>query len=168
MKKSKRWIGVAALTAVTVVAFAASLVIKNNLNKGPANAIAVTQEGTDAGIKQIEAIKDGETVTGYKVNVDAKGFGDPAMDLMITFNAAGDTVTSLEVISQNETEGFGANITKPEFLDQFNNVQVPVFIAAEPGEGTEIDAISGATITSKAVVAAINGSQDYLTNNVVE
>ena len=129
MRNNKRWIAVTVLAGVTAAALVTSVLVKNNMNKGPANAIELTQEAKDSGIKSVEVIKDDNgNVTGYKVNVDAKGFGEPAMDLMITFNEKADTVVSLEVISQNETEGLGSNVTKPEFLDQFNNVKLPVYI----------------------------------------
>ncbi len=129
MRKNKRWIAVTALAAVTAAALVTSVVVKNNLNKGPENAITVTQEGTDLGIKQIEALTDAQgNVTGYKVNIDAKGFGETPMELAISFNAAIDTVTGIEVISQNETEGLGSNVTKADFLDQFNGAKLPIYI----------------------------------------
>ncbi len=156
MRNNKRWIAVTALAGVTAVALVASVVIKNNLNKGPANAIEITQEGTDLGIKQVEALKDGDgNITGYKVNVDAKGFGETPMELAITFNATADTVTSVEVISQSETDGLGSNVTKPEFLDQFNGVKLPVYIEGMDVSASDIvETFSLASFEATTVAAA--------------
>ena len=51
MTKQKRWVGVAALAGVTAVAIVAGTIIKKNMNAAPDNAIAITEDGTNAGRK---------------------------------------------------------------------------------------------------------------------
>ncbi len=166
MRNNKRWIAVVALAGVTAVALVTSVVIKNNLNKGPANAIEITQEGTDLGIKQIETLTDGDgNITGYKVNVDAKGFGEVPMELAVTFDATADTVTSVEVISQSETEGLGSNVTKPEFLDQFKGVKLPVYIEGmdvSTNDTIETFSLAAFEATTVATTELVDGTYEVV------
>ena len=57
------------------------------------------------------------------------------------------------IISHLESPGLGARITESEFRDQFIGVDIADIALRE--KGGEIDAITGATISSKAVVEAI-------------
>ncbi|MBE5962124.1 MAG: FMN-binding protein [Lachnospiraceae bacterium] len=130
MTKQKRWIGVTALAGVTAVAIIAGTMIKKNMNAAPDNAIAITEDGTNAGIQEVTTLTDeAGNVTGYNVKVETVGFNsaDPIV-LAITFNAAADEVTSLEVVSQSETDGLGAKITEEAFLAQFAGVKLPVYL----------------------------------------
>lgn len=51
MRKQKRWIGITALTGVTVIALTASVIIKNNLNNKANEVLSITEDGTNLGIK---------------------------------------------------------------------------------------------------------------------
>ena len=129
MRNNKRWIAVTALAGITAAALITAVVVKSNLSKGPEGTLAIVQEGTDMGIKQVQVLKDKSgAVTGYTVNVESKGFGETPIELAISFNAEKDTITGVEVVSHSETDGFGANMTKPEFLDQFKGAKLPIFI----------------------------------------
>ena len=68
-----------------------------------------------------------------------------------------NVITSLEIVSMNETAGLGANCTSDEFKGQFKGKsnELGVSRSKTPGDD-EISAISGATITSKAVTAGVN------------
>ena len=65
----------------------------------------------------------------------------------------------IEMVSMNETAGLGANCTTDSFKDQYKNLSTEsALIVTKDGKkaDNEIDAISGATITSKAVTDAVN------------
>lgn len=83
------------------------------------------------------------------VKASKDGFAGPVA-VLVGFNDMGEIV-SLVIGDEtfSETEGLGAEALKPEFAEQFIGKKTPLAI-------TDIDAISGATITSKAVVDAIN------------
>lgn len=70
-------------------------------------------------------------------------------------------VTGLEFLEINEIPGMGLRATEPEFKDQYTgkNAQSLTVIpyGGSPGEA-EINAISGATVTSKAVTNAVNAA----------
>ncbi len=70
-------------------------------------------------------------------------------------------VIGIEFITQSETPGLGGRISEHDFKNQFRDIDItsPVngsYIISRPGTGGNIDAISGATQTSAAVVKFIN------------
>ena len=64
----------------------------------------------------------------------------------------------MTVISMNETAGLGAKCTSDEFTSQFSNIKTDKLTVVKDGKDGvgEIDAISGATITTNAVTGAVN------------
>lgn len=92
---------------------------------------------------------------GNTVSASAKGFAGPVF-VEITLDENG-SILSLKIGDDDfaETAGFGAQALETEFIEQF--------IGKTPKLALEdIDAISGATITSEAVVNAINKAYDKL------
>ena len=70
------------------------------------------------------------------------------------------TLTGLEFIEQQETPGLGARISEPWFISQFAGKRGP-FRTVPEGEQAgeqEFQAVTGATITSNAVLRIVNGS----------
>lgn len=96
-------------------------------------------------------------VLGYVFQVcEANGYGGD-----ITFMVGiqmDQTVNGISILSINETAGLGMNATKPAFSDQFKDKQVEQFEYTKTGstKENEIDAISGATVTTKAMVNGTN------------
>ncbi len=93
------------------------------------------------------------TTEGTSYGASADGFAGPVA-VIVTVNDSG-AITSLVIGDDrfSETDGYGANALAPEFAGQFVGRTLPVKLE-------DIQAISGATITSKAVVAAINKAWD--------
>lgn len=100
----------------------------------------------------------GNTV-GYIITVtDKKGYGG-AIQMVFGYGLDA-TITGIQFLSINETAGFGLEAEKnPEWRKQFYGIPVPEFTVSKSGTKAdkEIDALSGATITSKAVTQGING-----------
>lgn len=100
----------------------------------------------------------GNTI-GYILTVtDKKGYGG-AIQMVFGYSLDG-TVTGIEFLTINETAGFGLEAEKnPEWRKQYLGVVTDSFTVTKSGKTTmsEIDALSGATITSKAVTEGING-----------
>lgn len=89
---------------------------------------------------------DGKTV-GYAVNVTTQeGYGG-AIEMIIGFDE-NFNITGLEYISMSETPGLGTRAKEEGFKTQFLGQPAKAF--------EEIDALTGATVTSKAVNGAIN------------
>ncbi len=64
------------------------------------------------------------------------------------------TVKGMNVLSHEETPGLGSKITETEFRSQFSGI--PVSSLGLSSSGGEIDSITGATMSSQAVVDALN------------
>ena len=65
-------------------------------------------------------------------------------------------VTGVEIISQSETAGLGAKCTEDGFKAQFVGKTENIAVTKNGAKDNEIDAITSATITSKAVTKGVN------------
>ena len=98
----------------------------------------------------------GDAATGYAVIETVQGYGGPIV--VTTAMRQDGTVTGLQVGGSqfNETEGLGAKAREKWFAEQFVGKKPPIVI------GEDIDGIAGATVTTKAVVDAVNHAQKVL------
>ena len=91
--------------------------------------------------------------SGTVITCAAKGYGG-TITVMVAFSPD-DTVKQIKITEQAETAGLGAKIASDkDFQNSFAG------LPAEDFEVTDIHAISGATISSKAVTAAVNAAID--------
>ena len=84
--------------------------------------------------------------------------------LTLTMGIALDgTVTGVAFTKLEETAGLGMKAAEPEFKDQFKNKKVDAFQYSKSGASAdnEIDALSGATITTNAVTNGVNAGIAY-------
>ena len=106
--------------------------------------------------------ENGEPV-GYAVTTASKeGYGG---EIEISVGILEDgTVAGIEILSISETAGLGMNATEPAFKNQFSNVKAEKFEVKKDNPSGNIDALSGATITSRAVTSAVNAGLAYYQN----
>lgn len=125
---------------------------------------------SDAGISgcsvdEVVVAKSGSEEVGYVVTTTtSEGYGG---DIQISVGVASDgTVTGMEILSIGETAGLGMNADTPEFKAQYAGKSVESFVVTKTGASAdnEIDAISGATITTNAVTNAVNSAIVYFNN----
>lgn len=93
----------------------------------------------------------GNTV-GYVITVTQKGYGGN-MQVMVGINEDGK-VSGVSILSHSETPGLGAKTAEEGFLSQFTG------LSDEAEVGDEIDGITGATVSSRAVTEAVNNAID--------
>ncbi|HIX28584.1 MAG TPA: RnfABCDGE type electron transport complex subunit G [Candidatus Blautia stercoravium] len=109
-------------------------------------------------VNEVMEAKDasGETI-GYALNMTtSEGYGG---DISFSMGVKLDgTLNGISILDINETAGLGMNATKDEFKGQFAGKQVEAFEVTKSGAASdnEINAISGATITSKAITGGVN------------
>ena len=101
-------------------------------------------------------------LVGTAIPAEGPGFAD-TIYLLYGFNSEKKIIVGMEVLSSRETPGLGDKIgLDPHFLANFKALEVePPILAVKPGKKTQpnqVDTISGATISSKAVVKILNGS----------
>ncbi len=109
------------------------------------------------------AYSDDGKEAGYAVSVSPLGFGGN-IDIIVGFSLD-KTITGVEIVNSSETPGLGSKASDKEFKEQFLDKKPPLNVVKneKPGENT-ISAISGATITSKAVTSGINTAMTELNN----
>ncbi|MBN2130249.1 MAG: FMN-binding protein [Sedimentisphaerales bacterium] len=105
-----------------------------------------------------EAIADGNTV-GWTFKATGSGFADK-IELVVAVDKDFNTLAGFGVLMSNETVGFGDQIKESYFRNQFTGAPAATLSLVNTGNPEEIDdkivAISGATVTSTAVVETIN------------
>jgi len=102
-------------------------------------------EGCTASLK---ALDQAGNVVAYVVVAQSKGYGGQ-VPIAVAFGTDG-TVAGITAMSNSETPGLGTKIANDSYIGQY------VGRAAEPTSAESIDMISGATISSKAALAAFN------------
>ncbi|BEP29937.1 RnfABCDGE type electron transport complex subunit G [Helicovermis profundi] len=109
-------------------------------------------------VKEIYIGYKNDNVVGYVVKTMPVGFGGPVE--VITGISLDGKLSGVRVGSHQETPGLGANATLPSFYTQYNGKDAnnDVSVSKTNAEGNQIQAISGATITSKAVTRGVNFS----------
>ncbi len=110
-------------------------------------------------------------ITGYAVKSAAKGYGG---DISIMVGVSKDgTVKGISILGHSETPGLGANADNDSFKNQYKDKKAPFEVVKSGASGnnsevTYIDAITSATITSKAVTTAVNGAVYYCKSELIK
>lgn len=95
---------------------------------------------------------------GYVFTSSAKGYGGDV--LVMTGVDKDGKITGVNILSHSETPGLGANSVKPEFRERFNGKSGVLEVDKNSNDGQSVQAITAATITSRAVVGAVNLALD--------
>ncbi|HOB19411.1 MAG TPA: RnfABCDGE type electron transport complex subunit G [Candidatus Atribacteria bacterium] len=102
----------------------------------------------------------GNEVTGYTIKVANRGYGGKLI-IIAGVNSDGN-IEGVRLIQHSETPGLGAKAEQPDFMDQFSAKSANGQLVLKE----DISAISGATITSRAVTNAVNAALDYYRNEL--
>lgn len=123
-------------------------------------------EGTKNGVR-IESlnvgIANGNGVGYIATMISNAGYGGD-IKVMMGIDSDG-SVTKVKILQSSETAGLGQNASKPEFINQFNGKSGSLSVVknkAADGENGEIAAISGATVTSRAVTSCVNAALELV------
>jgi len=148
--------------AVICIIAAGLLAGVNSLTKSRIIAQAQTEE--EASLKEVlpqatrfEAKKSGNDILYYKAfdkegkligaafKASGKGYSSDIATMVGMLRDG--TIIAIKVLSQNETPGLGARVTETGFSGQFNNKKT--------SDLDSVQAITGATISSKAVIDSV-------------
>ena len=107
--------------------------------------------GEDANIRKVYKADN-----GYVIETAVQGYVDEIVMLVGVSNEG--SVTGLVIRDMHETPGVGTKALKDwQFLAQFLKTE------GDAQVGTNVDAISGATVTSKAVAKSVNSAVAFVT-----
>lgn len=179
MKLSFKDIFKTALPLVLIcVVISASLGLTNELTKGPIAQLALEKEmaarqevlpqavvfeaieGMDSEFINYAAFDAYGKKIGYVITTAASGYGGKVQ--IMTGITTDGSVSGVSVLSQSETVGLGANCEKESFRDQFvGKIPQNGYVVYKNGSASVdggIQAMTSATITTSAVVSAVNSA----------
>jgi len=107
--------------------------------------LADYKETTADGYKIFTVFDEQGRIIGYTFLCEAKGYSS-TIKIMVGIDAQGN-IKGVDIVSQNETPGLGSRIKEADFLSGFKG--------RSPEDVQEVDTISGATISSRAVIEAV-------------
>jgi len=170
-----------ATTLVGVDAFTQPMITKNEKVKELSTILNTFGiEYTDETIEKvftdnIETIEYAEMLV-YKISsgdmafpFEGAGFQGPIIGVTV-MDADGKTIRAVGIKSQVETPGLGSRITEKQFLDSFIGKQFdPEIILVGAGKSskrTDVDGITGATMSSIALIKVINDDYKIFNSNL--
>ena len=142
--------------------------LMQTLLPGSENFTVEPYAGEDANIRSVHKAEN-----GFVIETVTRGYADD-IQMLVGVTKEGH-VTGLVALEAHETLGLGSRIlTDHVFLSQFLNGNGSFTAAtadafsgatgeAETGDETQVDAISGATVSSKAVIRCVNSAIAYVT-----
>lgn len=142
---------------------AASFKTDESFNSEDAKKVIISAGYTQQDIDEtmIAEDKDGNKI-GYVLNVTThEGYGG---DILFSMGVKMDgTLNGISILSISETAGLGMKAKNPEFMEQWQNKKVDQFEYTKSGavKDNQIDAISGATITTNAMTNGVNAGLAY-------
>ena len=131
--------------------------------------VSVLPEGTDAAsLTEFENLTtsgvDGAVSTpdgAIAVKASAGGYSGKTLTVYVAFDAAGN-ITNLLVDASTQTAGIGSKTSEESFTSGFVGFNVSEHVS----NGTPVDAIAGATVSSNAVYTALNAAIDCYNNEL--
>lgn len=119
-------------------------------------SVTSAKEAYDANGQLVAYIVEGTTV-GYNTS--------SPIEMSTIISADGNIVCGIDVIKQEETEYLGVRIATDAFKNQFKGRYLPVVASTSTDKGSKIDIIAKSTVSSQAVIDAVNNAQGFVVDN---
>jgi len=104
----------------------------------------------------------GDSLVGIAVaTYSNKGYASTPIQLMVGF-LPDSSIKNISVVQQKETPGLGTKMAEPKFKDQFNGIKPESFSMKVKKDGGDVDAITAATISSRAFCDAVGRAYNTL------
>jgi len=117
-------------------------------------AIKILPEEAPDSLSLFHGFKEGEYVGTAISSYSNSGYDPTQIQVMVGFLPDG-TIVNTVVTSHKETPGLGTKMDEPVFKDQFKNKHPEVFMLTVMKDGGHVDAITAATISSRAFCEAV-------------
>ena len=116
-----------------------------------------------------KALSDTNSTIGYSFNCQGPGFADK-IELIVAVDENFQKIAGFDCLASNETPGFGDQIKSDYYRNQFKSAPAEQLTLVKQGNEKNIDAeivaISGATVSSEAVIKIINQSLPQIKNQM--
>jgi electron transport complex protein RnfG len=110
-------------------------------------------------IKEVYTGKSGDRVVGYTFKISVKGYGG-SIEMTLGIDTEGK-ISGLKIGNHQETPGLGAKAAESSFQDQYKgkNAEGELTVTKASNSGNnEVEAITGATITTRAITDGVNNA----------
>lgn len=119
----------------------------------------------NAGFEVYKVMDEENSGIGYALVYEGNGFSGK-IRMIAGLSEDLEKISAIEILDQIETPGLGTKITEEPFTNQFIQLETSPNVAwvkgVEPSKPNEIQTITGATISAKAVVSILNVGIDKL------
>ena len=143
---------------------ALKLVLPEFDNNPVAEVLLINSEFAKDSVEVYPAFKNNEFVGAAIIGSTEKGFSG-LIKVMVGFKPDG-TIQNIEVLEQKETPGLGTKMKDDKFIAQFREKNPLTFNVKPTKDQGEVDALTGATITTRAFGEAVQMAYDeFMKNN---
>lgn len=115
-------------------------------------------------IEVYTAYKNGEFIGAAVISYSEKGFSG-LIKIMVGIKPDG-TIKNIVVLEQKETPGLGTKMKNESFLKQFRDKNPSTFNLKVKKDGGEVDALTGATISTRAFSESAKMAYDVFMENL--
>ncbi len=140
------------ITSERIAAFAAEKTAAAMREVLPAESYTPVEGSAAEKVELVKEIYDAGG-SGWVIMVTPSGFGGE-IEMAVGVDKSG-AVTGVSIVSMSETSGLGANAKRESFRSQYTGKGGSVALRKQGGE---IDALTGATVTSTAVTKGVNAA----------
>ena len=143
---------------------ALKLVLPEFDNNPVEEVLLIKSEFAKDSVEVYPAFKNNEFVGAAVIGSTEKGFSG-LIKIMVGFKPDG-TIQNIEVLEQKETPGLGTKMKDDKFIAQFRDKNPSSFNVMPTKDQGEVDALTGATITTRAFGEAVQMAYDeFMKNN---
>ena len=142
---------------------ALQLVLPEFDNDAVSQVVRIKADDTKDSVEIYPAMKDGEVIGAAITGASEKGYNG-LIKIMVGFKPDG-TINTITVLEQKETPGLGTKMKNERFLRQFRDKDPSRFDLKVKKDGGAVDALTGATITTRAFAEATQSAYDAFIEN---
>ncbi len=137
--------------------------VVNEFDNNPfVEKMIITTKNKKDKLVMFPARKDGKLNSVAIKTYSNSGFGG-RIEVMAGFNVDG-SIKGFKVISSQETPGLGSKVDEPKFKEQFSGFNPHRQVLKVKQDGGDVDAVTAATISSRAILRAINRAYNAFSN----
>ena len=180
-KSKKQLITFVIMAVVSIALVFASSMLAKSINEKNKQSVALndfvvsdttplTLEDNDFNVTAVESALDSSgNVIGYVITTATIGYNaEVPIETATTLTKDGKYVVGIDILKQQETEYLGVRIQQDTFKNQFAGRKLPLSSSNTIEKGSKVDIIAKSTISSNAVIQAVNDASEYARTYLVK
>ncbi len=106
------------------------------------------------------AFDESGNLIGYTLTTSQSGYAG-AIKMMVGIDIESNAISGVAILSQTETPGLGANAENESYTNQYKQPIGDIEVVKNPPADGQVQALTGATITSDAVTLGVNNMTNF-------